>query len=85
MPGAPVYLEGWDSVAKKRVGELRVTRTDARGQYTFPNLAPGGYRILSTFEYAAPDSEQMISSGASELTLEAHSDTARDLDLYVIR
>jgi hypothetical protein len=85
VPGAPVYLEGWDGVLKKRIGELRTTRTDMRGQYTFRELGPGGYRILSTFEYAAPDSTAMDSALAAEISVQAHGEAAKDLELYVIR
>jgi carboxypeptidase family protein len=41
-PGAPVYLE--------RDGEVRTTRTDIHGNYSFVGLAPGEYRIRSTGE-----------------------------------
>jgi hypothetical protein len=85
VAGAPVYLEGWDPSDKKRVGELHSARTDMRGHYSFAELAPGAYRILSTFEYAAPDSAAMELCGAAVVTVEKHADTARDLDLYVIR
>ena len=82
--GAPVYLETWDTVNKVRIGELRVTRTDPRGQYSFVNLTPGPYRVLSTFEYLAPDSATMESAGSS-VSVEGHADAVRDLELYVIR
>src|SRR6185295_15152386 len=53
--GAPVFLEGYDPVSKKRLIDLRVTRTDMRGQYQFYGLAPGTYRLVSSFEYQTPD------------------------------
>jgi hypothetical protein len=83
--GAPVYLEGWDAAAKKRIADLRTTRTDLRGQYAFTGLAPGDYRILSTFEYAAPDAEAMAAADSAGIALQAHSEATRDLELYVIR
>jgi len=82
-PGAPVYLEAFDKDSRKRLGELRTTRTDMRGQYRFNGLAPGLYRILSTFEYEKPDSDTMEAAGARSLTLSESTDTAQDLDLYV--
>jgi hypothetical protein len=81
--GAPVYLEAWDTVAKGRVGELRVTRTDMRGQFAFTGLAPGPYRVLSTFEYASPDSATMEAAGAN-FTITANGDAVKDLELWVI-
>ncbi|HWC97814.1 MAG TPA: carboxypeptidase-like regulatory domain-containing protein, partial [Candidatus Sulfopaludibacter sp.] len=42
-PGIRVYLEG-------RPGEIRTTRTDMNGQFRFSGLAPGDYRIQSTFD-----------------------------------
>ncbi|HXB68210.1 MAG TPA: carboxypeptidase-like regulatory domain-containing protein, partial [Candidatus Acidoferrales bacterium] len=52
--GAPVYLEGYDPDGRKRLTDLRVTRTDLHGLYRFEGLAPGNYRILATFEYLMP-------------------------------
>jgi hypothetical protein len=57
-------------------------RTDVRGQYRFNGLAPGLYRILSTFEYEKPEPDEMEASGARALTLSESTDTAQDLDLY---
>ncbi len=81
-PGAPVYLETFDPETHKRLADLRATRTDLRGQYHFTGLAPGAYRILSTFEYEKPDVETMEAAGARLLTLAEATDTAQDLDLY---
>src|ERR1035438_5097722 len=81
-PGAPVYLEAFDKGTQKRLGELRTTRPDLRGQYHFNGLAPGLYRILGTFEYEKPDSDTMEAAGARALTLSDATDTTQDLDLY---
>jgi len=81
-PGVPVYLEAFDKDTRKRLAELRTTRTDLRGHYRFNGLAPGLYRILGTFEYEKPDSDTMESAGARALTLSEATDTAQDLDLY---
>jgi protocatechuate 3,4-dioxygenase beta subunit len=82
VPGAPVYLEAFDQDSHKRLADLRTTRTDVRGQYRFNGLAPGVYRILSTFEYDKPDS-QTIEAAGSIITLSEATDVAQDLDLYV--
>ena len=80
--GAPVYLEAFDKDNRKRLGELHAMRTDVRGQYRFNGLAPGLYRILSTFEYEKPEPDEMEACGARSLTLSESTDTAQDLDLY---
>jgi hypothetical protein len=85
VAGAPVYLEAYDPVARKRVTDLRTARTDLRGMYRFESLAPGAYRVLSTFEYRSPDSAEMEIAGAQTATVAASGNLAVDLDLYVIR
>ena len=83
--GAPVFLEGFDPMTRQRVTELRVVRTDGHGMYRFQGLAPGTYRVLSTFEFQSPDAETMEMVAAPTLKVEAHSDQQYDLDLYGIR
>jgi hypothetical protein len=85
VPGAPVYLEAYDVDARKRLIDIREARTDTRGQYQFYGLAPGNYRILSTFEFQAPDSPTMELAGPRTVKIEEGRDTPLDLDLYVIR
>ena len=85
VAGAPVYLEAYDPVTRKRVTDLRTVRTDMRGLYRFESLAPGVYRVLSTFEYRSPDSAEMEMAGAQTASVAASGDLAVDLDLYVIR
>jgi hypothetical protein len=85
VPGAPVYLEAYDVDARKRLIDVREARTDIHGQYQFYGLAPGNYRILSTFEFQAPDSATMESAGPRTVKIEEGRDTPLDLDLYVIR
>jgi hypothetical protein len=50
--GAPVYLE--------RAGEVRSTRTDVRGAFSFGGLPPGEYRISSTFEAQTAGAGQTV-------------------------
>jgi hypothetical protein len=85
VSGAPVFLEGYDPETHTRVTDLRVTRTDKYGAYRFDGLAPGNYRILSTFEYMMPDVAAMDMAGAQSLRVEAHSTLQTDLDLWGIR
>jgi len=82
VAGAPVYLEAFDPGAHKRLTEVRTVRTDMRGKYRFSGLAPGIYRIASTFEYDRPDVQSMEAAGARSVTLAESTDTAQDLELF---
>jgi len=83
--GAPVHLEAYDAATRQRVTDLRTTRTDLHGGYRFDGLPPGTYRVLSTFEYQAPDLAAMDQAGARPVQIETKSDLQLDLDLYTIR
>jgi hypothetical protein len=85
VAGAPVYLEAYNVNPSKRLADLRTAISGAHGQYRFSDLAPGAYRILGTFEYLSPDINAMTAAGAELVTVDAHSETSRDLELYTIR
>jgi len=82
VAGAPVYLEAIDPNTQKRVAEVIATRTNARGEYRFSSLAPGTYRIVSTFEFEDPDEETINAARPRTVTLKESSDSMQDLDLY---
>jgi len=82
--GAPVYLEAYDPATGSRLSGLRTTRTDIHGKYSFVGLAPGYYRVASTFEYQAPDSGAMSRAGAREIKVEEGNRAAQDLDLWTM-
>lgn len=79
--GAPVYLESLDSSARRRVKDLEMTHADAQGRYRFPNLAPGNYRVFSSFDFEAPDG-QIDSRGAKAVRIEESRETNQDLELF---
>jgi hypothetical protein len=83
--GAPVYLEAYDPAERRRLLDLRTVRTDTRGQYRFEGLAPGIYRVASTYEYRSPDIAQMEMAGAQTVTVAQSGDQTADLELYEIR
>ncbi|MCX6630092.1 MAG: hypothetical protein NTW28_20940, partial [Candidatus Solibacter sp.] len=83
--GVPVFLEAYDEVTHKRVVDLRSTRTDMAGQYNFAGLAPGVYRLVSTFEYQSPLIGDIDAMRPRVFKVEEGRDQQQDLDVYVIR
>jgi hypothetical protein len=84
VAGAPVFLETLDPDTGRRLADLRVTRTDGHGQYRFTGLAPGAYRILSTFEFQAPEVTD-LDAAAKLIRASGSQDDLQDLELYIIR
>jgi Carboxypeptidase regulatory-like domain len=85
VAGAPVFIEAVDIEPERRIADCFVAITDVQGRYRFSGLAPGRYRLLSSFEYQMPDSQTMTDASAKDVLIGAHADHAFDLDLYVIR
>ena len=83
--GVPVFLEAYDETTRKRVVDLRSTRTDMRGQYSFAGLAPGAYRLVSTFEYQAPQTGDIDAMSARVFQVEEGRDRQQDAEVWVIR
>jgi hypothetical protein len=75
VPGAPVFLQ-----AVEPPGEIRTTRTDLRGRYRFIGLAPGAYRLISSFEQQSPTAQFLEAFGR---TFEIAKGTAGKLDLPI--
>jgi hypothetical protein len=82
--GVPVFLESSDLEPLRRVTETSVTRTDLHGNFSFTGLAPGNYRLLSSFEYATVDSTIISRANSQSVKIEDSHDVQQDLDLYVI-
>jgi hypothetical protein len=82
--GAPVFLEPYDPVQRTRVADLRTVRADERGQYRFSGLAPGAYRILSSFDFRTPEPLE-LNAVARTMNIESGDNQTADLDLYVVR
>ena len=85
VAGAPVFLEPYDLESRRRLTDLRIARTDMQGKYQFYGLAPGHYRVLSSFEYQSPDTAALDAANARVVKTEESRDLAQDLELYVIR
>jgi len=82
---APVYLEGYDPDTRARTVDLRTVRADVYGNYEFTGRAPGYYRVLSTFDYQDPESEEMDLAEAKVVKIEKGEPRTLDLQLYVAR
>jgi hypothetical protein len=83
--GVPVFLEAYDETTRKRVVDLRSTRTDMRGQYSFAGLAPGAYRLVGTFEYQAPQTGDIDAMSPRVFQVEEGRDQQQDAEVWVIR
>jgi hypothetical protein len=80
--GAPVYLEAWDPTARARLAPPRRAIADPQGRYRFPDLPPGSYRIVSSFDFEDPDEETMEFVRAPVVTAGASETVKQDLGLY---
>lgn len=85
VQGAPVFLESYDPRERRRRKEIATVRTDTMGHYQFVGLAPGTYRMFSSFDYQSPDEAAMERANPREVTIEAGRAQVQDLDLYEIR
>jgi hypothetical protein len=85
IAGAPVFLEPYDAERRERLAGPRVVRADMHGRYEFTGVAPGSYRILSTYEYQMPDADSMTNASAQGVAVQQGQRLQMDLDLYVIR
>jgi hypothetical protein len=85
VSGAPVFLEPWDRVNSKRLMDPIIVRTGVQGQYQLAGLAPGTYRLFSTFEYLYPEESDIEAMSPRLLIVEEGRDQQQDLDLYIIR
>ncbi len=85
VPGAPVFLEPYDEITRKRVVDLRSVISDIHGQFQFFGLVPGTYRLVSTFEYQAPSAGDIDAMSPRVFRVEEGQDQQQDLDVWVIR
>jgi hypothetical protein len=81
--GAPVFLEPVELEAGAGLIAVRTTRTDLQGRYRFSGLPPGRYRVMSSFDFERPSTEEMEAARADEVSLKEAGDTGHDLRLFV--
>jgi hypothetical protein len=84
VANVPVFIEPYDLELRKRLADVRGTRTNAKGQYSFGGLAPGVYRLLGTFDYVLPDISEMESAHARTVKVEEGANVTFDLEEFVI-
>jgi hypothetical protein len=85
VAGAPVFLEPYDEITRKRVVDLRSVIADIHGQFQFYGLVPGTYRLVSTFEYQSPETPDIDVMTPRLVKVEEGRDQQQDIDLFVIR
>jgi hypothetical protein len=84
VPGAAVLLETYDPDTRKRIHDLRTFRADMSGRYQIYGLAPGTYRVLSTFDLETPEPDEVELLSPRTLKVEEGRDHQLDLDLAMI-
>jgi hypothetical protein len=72
--GAPVFL------VQSQTGETWTARSDPQGNYSIPNLGPGAYAILSSFDLGETDD---ISRLADQIVVTQGSVTTHPLELVL--
>lgn len=81
--GAPVFLEPVELESGAGLIAMRATRTDLQGRYRFSGLPAGRYRIVSSFDFERPTTQEMEAARADEVALKESGDTSHDLRLFV--
>jgi hypothetical protein len=81
VAGAAIYLELFDPQLTSPRVRLIEARTDAQGAYRIGGLAPGRYRILSSFDFDPEDRLAMDRAAAFSLREGENITQALDLAL----
>jgi hypothetical protein len=84
VAGVPVFLEPYDLEPRRRLVQVRSTRTNGQGQYAVGGLATGVYRLLASFDYLSPEPAKMDAANAKTIKVEEGARAVLDLDEFVI-
>jgi hypothetical protein len=68
-PWAPVYLYPESTDVRRRMAGIRTSRAGAAGHYTFDELVPGGYLLVSSYDLADVEPEALTRAGAIRVNL----------------
>ena len=81
VAGATVYLELYNPDGPEKRLQLWNLRTDPDGRFTFPQLAPGRYRVLSSFDFDPDDVNLM--DRADVVTLKEGDSVTKALEMLL--
>ncbi|MGB9604930.1 MAG: carboxypeptidase regulatory-like domain-containing protein, partial [Bryobacteraceae bacterium] len=81
VAGAPVFLLALDPEQQRLMEGTRSARSDHRGEYRFHGLAPGRYRLLSSFEIERPSESDWAVAETSTVSVEEGQTARLDLKL----
>ncbi|MBK9166127.1 MAG: carboxypeptidase regulatory-like domain-containing protein [Bryobacterales bacterium] len=82
VPWAPVYLHPESTDVRRRMAGIRTGRAGANGRYTFDDLVPGDYLLLSSYDLTEATPEVMTRAGAVRVSLASGQRTEQALRLH---
>ncbi len=82
VPGAPVFLWPVTAGARRSIQGPKMAWTDLNGNYKFEGLAPGEYRLLSSFDFSEVSGEIVAEAKAAAVTLAESQSATMDLAIY---
>lgn len=85
VANAPVYLYAMDPEVRQRVHGVRSVRSAMKGDYSFGNLPPGRYQVISTYDLDDINSITLEHAHAADVTLEDGKAATVELELYQLR
>jgi protocatechuate 3,4-dioxygenase beta subunit len=81
VAGAPVYLRPVDPEMQRLMDGGRSARCDQQGEFRFHGLAPGRYRLFSSFEIGQPKEADWESPGGEWVSVEEGETAKLELKL----
>ena len=82
MPGAPVFLWPVAPAVRRSIHGPKIAYANIDGQYLFEGLAPGEYRLMSSFDYREVNEAVLEEARAVSVSLRDSQQAASDLTLY---
>ena len=85
VPAAPVFLWPVTEAARRSLGGARVVRTDGAGRFSFAGLAPGDYRLMSSYDFREVDEDAMLVAAPTVIRLGAGQAEKVELTIFETR